>query len=100
MFATSIDGGQITLEVETIPNISPFIDYDWLEITVKDTGPGIAKEFLNDVQNPFFTTWKEQGHVGLGLSIANKIIKAHGGQLKIESDQKERTTVSMFIPLR
>ena len=70
--ATSIDGGKVKMTVGKRKNVSPFIKFDWLEIIIADTGPGIAKEFLNEVKNPLFTTWKNQGHVGLGLAIADK----------------------------
>jgi len=99
VFATCIEGGNISLQVINRINISPFIDSDWLEIKITDTGPGIAKEFLNNVKNPFFTTWKDQGHVGLGLSITDKIIQAHNGYLEIESDPGEGTVVTIFLPL-
>ena len=87
------------MEISKKKNVSLFIDFNWLEIIICDTGPGIAKEFLKDVRNPFFTTWKDQEHVGLGLSIADKIIQAHGGCLHIESEPGEGTTVTIYLPL-
>ena len=99
VFATGIEGGNSTMEISEKKNVSLFIDFDWLEIIIRDTGPGIAKEFLKDVRNPFFTTWKDQGHVGLGLSIADKIIQAHNGYLHIESEPGEGTTVTIYLPL-
>jgi signal transduction histidine kinase len=99
VFVTSIEGGNINVQVKSRINISPFIDFDWLEINITDTGPGIAKEFLEKVKNPFFTTRKDQGHIGLGLSIADKIIQAHDGYLEIKSDPDEGTAVAIFLPL-
>jgi two-component system NtrC family sensor kinase len=99
-FSTKIDGGSIDIKVDLRKNISPFMEFDWLEIVVSDTGPGIAKEFINDVQNPMFTTWKDQGHVGLGLSIANNIIQAHNGFLKIESKPAQETRAIIHLPMR
>ena len=99
IFATCIEGGKIEVVVDKRKNVSPFIEFDWLEIVVTDTGPGIDKEFLNEVRKPFFTTWKDQGHVGLGLSIAEKIIEAHNGYLHIESKPEEGATVSIHLPL-
>jgi signal transduction histidine kinase len=97
--ATSIDGGEIKMTVGKRKNISPFIKFDWLEIIITDTGPGIPKEFLNEVRNPLFTTWKNQGHVGLGLAIADKIIQAHSGYLDIKSTGGKGTMVSIYLPL-
>ena len=98
-FAASIDGGEIKMKVGKRKNLSPFIKFDWLEIIITDTGPGIAKEFLDEVRNPLFTTWKEQGHAGLGLSIADKIIKAHDGYLDIKNSPQKGTMVAINLPL-
>ena len=100
IFATQIEGGSIQISVDIKKNISPFIHHDWLEIIITDTGPGIAGEFLKEVKNPLFTTWKDQGHVGLGLSIADKIINAHYGHLMIESTQDQGTRAIIHLPLR
>jgi signal transduction histidine kinase len=98
--ATEIEGGTIEMMVSIYLNNSPFIDHDWLEIKVSDTGPGIANEFLKDVLNPFFTTWKDQGHVGLGLSITEKIIQAHGGHFIIESKPDQGVKSILHLPMR
>ena len=98
--ATEIDGGNIEMMVSIRMNNSPFIDHDWLEINVNDTGPGIAPEFLKDVINPFFTTWKDQGHVGLGLSITEKIIQAHGGHFNILSEPDQGAKSIIHLPMR
>jgi len=99
VFATGIDGGKIDMVVGKRKNVSPFIEYDWLEVIIADTGPGIAKEFLKNVKSPFFTTWKDQGHVGLGLAIADKIIRAHNGYLDIESIPDNGARLSIHLPL-
>ena len=99
VIAASIEGGEVEMTVGKRINISPFIKYDWLEITISDTGPGIAREFLEEIRNPFFTTRKEQGHVGLGLSIAEKIIQSHDGHLDIKSLQEKGTVVKIHLPL-
>ena len=52
-------------------------------IYIRDTGPGIAKKDLKQIFKPFFTT-KERG-VGLGLSICQRIIKDHGGYIRVKS---------------
>ena len=50
---------------------------------IRDTGPGIPKKDLKNIFKPFFTT-KERG-VGLGLSICQRIIKDHGGYIRVKS---------------
>jgi len=71
----------------------------FLIIKIEDNGEGINPDFLNLVKNPFFTTKKSEHHSGLGLSIANKIIEAHGGALRIEDNNDSKTIVSIYLPL-
>ncbi len=98
-FACQIEGGEIKFSVTRVENNSIFINHDWLSVSVKDDGPGIPFEYSTEVTKPFFTTWKDQGHVGLGLSIADKIIRAHGGALSIKSDPGNGTITTFFLPL-
>src|SRR6202012_4883835 len=58
-------------------------NHSMAEVSVADSGPGIAPEELTRMFEPFFTT-KDQG-IGLGLSIALTIMQAHGGQLWAEN---------------
>ena len=99
VFAAQIEGGIVEMIVGSRKNNSPFIDHDWLEVVISDSGPGIPSEFLQNVKNPLFTTWKDHGHVGLGLSIANGIIKTHDGLLSIESEADQGTRVTIHIPM-
>jgi two-component system sensor histidine kinase HydH len=68
------------------------------ELSVIDRGSGIAKEHLESIFNPFFTT-KSYG-VGLGLAIVSKIVDEHGGSISVESVQGEGTVMRVFLPLR
>jgi len=57
-----------------------------VEISVMDSGKGIAKQFRDKVGQPFFTT-KQVGHrTGLGLSISKGIAEAHGGHLNLDAE--------------
>jgi two-component system sensor kinase FixL len=60
------------------------IDENTVEVSVADTGPGIAKEIAAKLFQPFVTT-KRQG-MGVGLSISRTIVEAHGGHLWVESN--------------
>jgi two-component system nitrogen regulation sensor histidine kinase GlnL len=72
---------------------SPMVD-----ITISDTGCGIAKEEMDRIFTPYFTT-KNKGS-GLGLAISQKIIEDHQGLLKIESLPGEGTSMIVSLPLR
>ncbi|GAB5494615.1 MAG: hypothetical protein Phog2KO_48300 [Phototrophicaceae bacterium] len=58
---------------------------DTVQITVQDTGTGIQKRYEKDILKPFFQVNPEQLGLGLGLSITDKILKLHKGQLHISS---------------
>lgn len=73
------------------------IDRGWAEVSIADTGCGIAAENLDKIFDPFFTT--KQGGTGLGLSISYSIVRQHGGELEIHSRENEGTTVAVRIPL-
>ena len=62
---------------------------DKLEITVKDNGRGIPQKILDKIFQPFFTTKPTGQGTGLGLSLAYDIVKAHGGELKVETKEGE-----------
>jgi len=67
---------------------------DLLRIEFKDSGSGISKEVLDKIFDPFFTT-KAKG-TGLGLSICYSIIKAHNGNLRLESSSKGTTAIILL----
>lgn len=60
------------------------LNQDPLRISVRDFGPGLPHEFLNDFKTPFFRgAGQKPGGAGLGLSIADRIMAAHGGRLEL-----------------
>ncbi len=67
-----------------------------LELRVSDTGPGMTEDVRSRLFIPFFTT-KEKG-TGLGLAICQRIVKAHGGTLRVESRPGEGTTFVIRLP--
>ncbi|OBX24581.1 phospho-acceptor domain-containing protein [Gelidibacter algens] len=70
-------------------------------IEIMDNGLGIPSELQDKILMPFFTTKRGTEGTGLGLSITNDIIKAHGGNLRIESKQEEDsfTTFKINLPI-
>ncbi len=67
-----------------------------LMLEVKDTGRGMSREVADNIFDPFYST-KEKG-VGLGLSVAHSIVKAHSGSLSVISKEGEGTTFTLIIP--
>jgi polar amino acid transport system substrate-binding protein len=67
-------------------------------LRVHDQGTGIQPEHLNRLTDPFFTTKRDRGGTGLGLSVSAGIVKEHGGSLSFESTLGVGTTVSVTLP--
>ncbi len=86
------DGG--TLKIST----SDRADNGSIEIVFQDTGEGIPRRNLNHIFDPFFTTRDPGKGIGLGLSIVYQIIKEHGGDIVIKSEEGSGTTVTMTLP--
>jgi ligand-binding sensor domain-containing protein/signal transduction histidine kinase len=69
-----------------------------VEITVKDNGNGIPKKVLDKIFQPFFTTKPTGVGTGLGLSLSYDIVKAHGGELKVETKEGEGSEFIIQLP--
>jgi two-component system, NtrC family, sensor kinase len=72
---------------------------DKIEISVKDNGNGIPKKYLDKIFLPFFTTKPAGQGTGLGLSMSYDIIKAHGGELKVNTNEGEGAEFLIEIPI-
>jgi len=70
---------------------------DGIWVSVADTGGGIPQEQLNRIFEPFYTT-KKKGS-GLGLMIVQRIVRAHGGRIDLESQVGRGTTFRIWLPL-
>jgi signal transduction histidine kinase len=70
-----------------------------IQITVKDNGPGIPPEIKDKIFQPFFTTKPTGQGTGLGLSLAYDIVKAHGGEIKVQSAENEGTELIVNLPV-
>jgi PAS domain S-box-containing protein len=82
-------GGTLTVQTgETSDNV-------WVSVT--DTGGGIPQEQINRIFEPFYTT-KKKGS-GLGLMIVQRIVRAHGGRIEVESQVGRGTTFRIWLPL-
>jgi signal transduction histidine kinase len=68
------------------------------EISVKDNGNGIPESIKEKIFQPFFTTKPTGQGTGLGLSLSYDIIKAHGGEIKLETKYAEGTEFVIQLP--
>ncbi len=87
------DGGRITISANQLAS------GDSIEIRVSDTGCGIPPEIVPHVFEPFFTTKGGKG-TGLGLSISHTYVRRNKGEIRIDSELKRGTTVTITLPIR
>jgi signal transduction histidine kinase len=72
---------------------------DKIEIKVADNGTGIPQKILDKIFQPFFTTKPTGQGTGLGLSMSYDIIKAHGGEIKVETKEGEGSEFIIQLPV-
>ena len=84
------DGGKITLGAE--------LEQGQIKLTFADQGGGISPEDIGKIFQPYFTT-KDLG-IGLGLAITERIIKEHGGEIKVNSEPDKGTVFTVMLPLK
>jgi len=87
--ASSPDSGQIVITLNSTTE-------NQISISVADSGEGIAKNDLQKIFEPYFST-KRSG-VGLGLAIVKKIIDEHSGHIKVDSEIDQGTTFTILLP--
>jgi PAS domain S-box-containing protein len=94
------DGGTLAVRVDAIRldegNIYSLPSGDYAKIVFEDSGCGIAKDDLDKVFDPYFTT-KDSG-TGLGLSTTHSIVGKHGGHIDIVSEVGKGTSVTILLP--
>ena len=70
-----------------------------IEIKVTDNGNGIQSKVLDKIFQPFFTTKPAGQGTGLGLSLAYDIVKAHGGEIKVNTKDGEGAAFIVQLPV-
>jgi signal transduction histidine kinase len=70
-----------------------------IEISVEDNGNGIPQTIVDKIFQPFFTTKPTGEGTGLGLSLSYDIIKAHSGEIKVETKEGEGSVFIVHLPL-
>jgi signal transduction histidine kinase len=87
-------GGKLTIRTRELAG------EDTVELSIQDTGEGIAPENLSKIFDPFFTTKAEGKGVGLGLAVLYGIVKAHEGEVEVTSQRNEGTTFTVTLPFK
>ncbi len=72
-------------------------DPNWIQFSIKDSGMGIPPGDMDKLFDPFFST--KEGGVGLGLSIAHRIIDQHHGKIEVESTSGKETLFTLWLPI-
>lgn len=85
-------GGELRISTQKIDS--------GIGIAFTDNGCGISKESLDKVFNPFFTTKRPGRGVGLGLSVSYGIIREHGGEIGVESEEEKGSTFTIRLPIQ
>ncbi len=99
------EGGKLAIITRNFDNDAPIEcagetmpPGQWVEMSITDTGTGIAPEHLGRILEPFFTTKDVGKGTGLGLATVYGIIRQTGGYLKIESEVGVGTTFTIYLP--
>ncbi|KFA94794.1 sensor histidine kinase [Archangium violaceum] len=74
------------------------VDAEVVRVEMKDTGRGIAREHLERIFNPFFTTKQQWTGKGLSLAVCHRVIEDHGGTITLDSVEGVGTTVTLVLP--
>ena len=96
------DGSEFPLEISMTlwkTHEKTFKEKKNILVKVEDKGCGISPENLHHIVDPFFTTKRETGGTGLGLSVASTIVKEHGGSMNFKSTPGKGTIAIVMIPV-
>ena len=73
---------------------------EYVQVTIADSGPGIARKNLARVFDPFFTTKPPGQGTGLGLSISQSIVEMHEGRITCESKAGQGAKFEIVLPIK
>ena len=97
MFMNLLNNAKEAMPRGGVITITTSLENKMLRIDLKDTGEGMSEETMGKIMEPFFTT-KETG-TGIGLAVCYGIVKAHGGDLRFESELGKGTAATIWLPL-
>ena len=96
----NIAGYEPTVSVSTHRSLSSVEGRGEVLISVKDNGNGIPQKILDKIFQPFFTTKPTGQGTGLGLSLSYDIVKAHGGEIRVDTKENKGTEFIVQIPVQ
>ncbi len=95
----STDDGASKKDYKPTLKLSTKLVDDRVEIHVRDNGTGIPESALERIFNPFYTTKPTDQGTGLGLSLSNDIVRKHGGEFRVETEEGKYTDMIVVLPL-
>jgi len=100
------DGGMLEVSLANVElddiSASKHLDLNagfYIRLSVSDSGHGISSEIMERIFDPYFTTKDTGEGTGLGLSVAQGIVKAHGGTITAYSELGKGTTFHVYLPI-
>jgi two-component system, NtrC family, sensor kinase len=97
------DGGEILLSVDRVtapvPGDPEPSACDWVRVRTTDQGLGMGADTLSRAFEPFFSTKRPGEGTGLGLSVAQEIVREHGGTISVQSELGKGTEVTVLLPI-
>ncbi len=94
------DKGKIYISMRNVAagsmNFLPDPDKNYIELCIRDEGPGIDDEHIDQIFTPYFST-KDSGN-GLGLAVCFSVVEKHKGVIRVDSEKGKGTTFSVYLP--
>lgn len=90
---------KVRLERDDLKDVSDLLPGDYVQLSLKDTGVGIAPEIRGRIFDPYFTTKASRKGSGLGLSVVTGIVKSMHGYITVDSVQGRGTQFDVYLPL-
>lgn len=98
VFLNLITNASQAIEGDGEVRVSTFVRNELVHVTVTDNGSGIPPDVLPRIFDTYFTTKPKGVGTGLGLPIARDIVRAHGGELSVETEVGKGTTFTVVLP--
>ena len=89
----------IILDEKSVKSYPELNEGHYFKITVRDTGPGLDPEIIDQIFDPYFTTKEVGKGSGLGLAVVHGIVKNHNGAISVTSEAEKGTTFTVLFPL-